>query len=57
MILCSSWLDRAGKAGEHLGFADLLIATIAVEWKAPVWSLDSAFARMGRPCLVSIHRF
>lgn len=42
------WTDRAAPAGAAFGVGDLLIAAIAHEAGALVWSLDDAFARMAR---------
>jgi predicted nucleic acid-binding protein len=50
------WLDPMKRAGECFGVGDLLIAGIAAEHHAPVWSLDSDFARMARLNLVSLHQ-
>jgi len=54
--LIDAWVDLAGVAGEHFGFADLLIGAIAAEQGGEVWSLDSDFARMARVGLVRSHR-
>lgn len=40
------WTAKAGAAGVRLGLGDLLIAAMAHEAGALVWSLDSDFARM-----------
>jgi predicted nucleic acid-binding protein len=55
-VRIDDWLERARAAGERFGFADLLIAAIAADQHAPVWSLDGDFMRMGRIGLVEIHR-
>jgi predicted nucleic acid-binding protein len=50
------WIDRAGDAGQRFGVMDLLIAAIAVERGAAVWSLDGDFVRMARLRFVALHR-
>jgi predicted nucleic acid-binding protein len=44
--LIDAWTDRARQAGQSFGVGDLLIAGLASEAGALVWSLDSAFERM-----------
>jgi predicted nucleic acid-binding protein len=46
--LMDSWTDRAVRKGDAFGVGDLLIAAIAHEAGALVWSLDNAFSRMER---------
>jgi predicted nucleic acid-binding protein len=50
-----SWLDKAARAGERFGFADLLIGAIAADHGAELWSNDADFSRMARLGLITLH--
>jgi predicted nucleic acid-binding protein len=50
--LLDTWTDRAVKAGAAFGVGDLLIAALAHEVRALVWSHDRAFVRLERLQLV-----
>ena len=53
--LMDAWTDRAAGAGAAFGIGDLLIAAIAHETGALVWSLDAAFARLERLHLIECY--
>ena len=53
--LMDRWTDRTAGAGAAFGIGDLLIAAIAHEAGALVWSLDGAFARLERLRLVGCY--
>ena len=42
------WIERAAARGDRFGIRDLLVASIAADRSAPVWSLDADFERMAR---------
>jgi predicted nucleic acid-binding protein len=44
--LAERWILPAASAGDHFGVTDLLIAALADEIGALVWSLDNDFVRM-----------
>lgn len=50
-----TWIDRTAAAGAHFGVGDLLIAALATDIGALIWSLDSDFARMEQLRLVHLH--
>jgi predicted nucleic acid-binding protein len=54
--LMDSWVNIATRAGDHFGAADLLIAALAAEQAASVWSLDSDFPRMAKLGFIQIYQ-
>ena len=54
--LMDGWTDRTARAGAAFGVGDLLIAAIAHEAGALVWSLDAAFERLQRMRLIDLYR-
>lgn len=54
--LLDRWVDTAGDAHQRFGIADMLVAVLAAERGAPVWSNDRDFQRMERLGLVTTHR-
>jgi predicted nucleic acid-binding protein len=50
-----NWVGRAAARGQRFGVGDLLVAGIAAEHGAAVWSLDGDFARLKRLGLVALH--
>ena len=53
--LVDEWSERAASAGQRFGVGDALIAALATEAGALVWSLDRDFARMHRLKLVDLY--
>jgi predicted nucleic acid-binding protein len=54
--LIETWIDKAVQAGEHFGFADLLVGALAVENRCSLWSADSDFGRLERLGLMVVYR-
>jgi predicted nucleic acid-binding protein len=53
--LVERWVETAADKGQHFGVGDLLIAALAAERNALVWSLDRDFERMERLKLVQLY--
>ncbi len=53
--LMDRWTDQAVRAGAAFGVGDLLIAAIAHEADALIWSLDRAFAQLQRLRLARLY--
>lgn len=49
------WIERAADAGQHFAITDLVIASLAADVNALVWSLDRDFARMEQLGMVSLY--
>ena len=54
--LAERWIDGAADTGTRFGIVDLLIAALAYELTALVWSLDRDFDRMAALGLVQSYR-
>ena len=50
------WIEPAANAGDRFAIADLLIAGLAHDIGALVWSLDADFERMAARNLVRLYR-
>ena len=48
------WVPQASDRGQRFGAMDLLVASIAADWRATLWSLDADFRRMARLELVEL---
>jgi predicted nucleic acid-binding protein len=53
--LMDDWASQAGDRGERFGVGDLLIAALAHEAGALVWSLDEDFGRLARLKFVELY--
>ena len=49
------WIEVASAEGDRFGIADLLVAALAAEQDAWLWSLDRDFQRMSRLGFVALH--
>jgi predicted nucleic acid-binding protein len=50
------WAEQAGNRGQRFGVGDLLIAALAHDAGALVWSLDADFGRMARLKFVDLYQ-
>jgi predicted nucleic acid-binding protein len=53
--LLDTWIDRTAAAGDHFGIGDLLIAALASDIGALIWSLDGDFKRLEQLRLIHLH--
>jgi predicted nucleic acid-binding protein len=53
--LIERWIEQAANAGQRFALTDLLIAALAEELGALVWSLDADFERMSAVGLVRLY--
>jgi len=48
------WVMKSAAAGQRFGIGDLLVAAVAVDHDAAIWSLDSDFKRLEQLGFVSL---
>ncbi len=53
--MIDDWVVRAADAGDRFGLSDLLIAALASEQGAQVWSLDRDFGRLEQLGLTELY--